>query len=216
MENDDNRAATMQGVVAEYSGLRAEINNNSMIVAQVATVGVTVGSVLIGYGLQLSSPNGWYVFLTPPIFLFPSLLYITSQWDSTSRIAAYLYVAIEKPYPEFNWEKRLSHLRRTKDTPTINFVRAVVFIFVVLILGSVGLAWVRVGNYAVSPEVFNSPVFILAVATCVTVLITVRLVFAAQAALSPRRFRAYESGWSKVLEEEHRVPEPVARATPAQ
>lgn len=93
----------------EYNSLRAEIDRNSQITTTVFLANVTVTAALIGYGL--SSRLG-SIFLSPFAIIIPSLFFISSQLESTTRIAAYVKVFLEADSEELNWETRWLELRQ--------------------------------------------------------------------------------------------------------
>ena len=93
----------------EYNALRTEIDRNSQITTTVFLANVTVTAALIGYGL--SSRLG-VIFLSPFAIIIPSLFFISSQLESTTRIAAYIKVFLEADSEELNWETRWLELRK--------------------------------------------------------------------------------------------------------
>ena len=98
----------------EYETLRAEIDRNSQLTATVFLATVTVTSALIGYGL--SSKLG-PIFLSPFAIIIPSLFFISSQLESTTRIAAYIMVFFETDSEELNWETRWLKIRQSGLLP---------------------------------------------------------------------------------------------------
>ncbi len=101
----------------EYGALRAEILNNSTIIAQVFTISITSVVAFLGFGLQSKSKN-WIFFLSVFAVLIPSLTFISSQLESTVRISTYImtfYENGESASPDtnalFNWENRLYKMR---------------------------------------------------------------------------------------------------------
>lgn len=93
----------------EYKTLRAEVDRNSQITATVFLATITVTSALIGYGI--SSKLG-PIFLSPFAIIIPSLFFISSQLESTTRIAAYIMVFFEADSEELNWETRWLEVRQ--------------------------------------------------------------------------------------------------------
>src|SRR4030042_3520296 len=92
----------------EYKHLYQEIGSNSQISQNVFVANVTVTAALIGYGLNNQTGS---IFLAPFAILIPSLFFIASQLDSTTRIAAYILVFLENSSPGSNWETRWLALR---------------------------------------------------------------------------------------------------------
>ncbi|NOZ82451.1 MAG: hypothetical protein GXN98_01330 [Euryarchaeota archaeon] len=95
----------------EYESLRAEINQNSQITSTVFIASITVTASLLGYGLNAGSG---LVLLSPLAILIPSIFFITSQLESTTRIAAYIAVFLEEGK---GWESRWFELRRRGMLP---------------------------------------------------------------------------------------------------
>ena len=73
----------------EHRQLYAEIGRNSQISQNVFLGNVAVTSGLIGYGLDSQSGP---IFLAPFAIIIPSLFFLSSQLESTTRIAAYIVV----------------------------------------------------------------------------------------------------------------------------
>ncbi len=93
----------------EYKTLRAEIDRNSQLTATVFLATVTVTSALIGYGLSLKLGP---IFLSPFAIIIPALFFISSQLESTTRIAAYIMVFFEVNPDELKWETRWLEVRQ--------------------------------------------------------------------------------------------------------
>ncbi|MHC4669901.1 MAG: hypothetical protein ACYTFD_16040 [Planctomycetota bacterium] len=92
----------------EYKHLYAEIGRNSQIAQNVFVANVAVTSGLIGYGLNAGFAP---IFLAPFAIIVPSLFFLASQLESTTRIAAYISVFFESSSNELNWEQRRLTLR---------------------------------------------------------------------------------------------------------
>lgn len=99
----------------EYKHLYQEIGRNSQISQNVFVANVGVTAALIGYGLNQQSGA---IFLAPFAILVPSLFFLSSQLESTTRIAAYLVVFFENESTELNWETRWLALRERHLLPT--------------------------------------------------------------------------------------------------
>lgn len=97
----------------EYKSLRSEIGRNSQIVSNVFIANIATTGALIGYGLD---KDIGVIFLSPLAFLIPSMFFITSQMESTRRIASYIRVFIE-PVLDLRWENRWLQLRTHKLLP---------------------------------------------------------------------------------------------------
>lgn len=95
--------------IEEYRHLYQEIGRNAQVSQNVFVANFTVTAALIGYGL--SEPTG-PIFLAPFAILVPSLFFLASQLESTTRIAAYLLVFFESDSKEFRWETRWLKLRK--------------------------------------------------------------------------------------------------------
>ena len=105
---------TQDVLIAEYNSLREEIQSNSRLTAQIFTVAMTASASLIGYGLQASN---WIVFLSPFAILLPSLYFISSQLETTTRIAAYIQTTIEPKLNGLNWETEWLRIRERNLLP---------------------------------------------------------------------------------------------------
>ncbi len=102
-------------LLSEYQTLRQEISDNSKNVATVFLANTTVTAALIGYGLSVEDVDS-AVFLTPFAVLIPSLFYIASQLESTTRISQYLRVVLE-PRIGLLWQQRWFDLRKKAKIP---------------------------------------------------------------------------------------------------
>jgi hypothetical protein len=92
----------------EYKQLYDEIGRNSVISQNVFIANVAVTASLIGYGLSAESGP---IFLAPFAIIIPSLFFIASQLESTTRIACYIIVYLESKNNNINWESRWYDLR---------------------------------------------------------------------------------------------------------
>lgn len=99
----------------EYKHLYQEIGRNSQISQNVFVANVTVTAALISYGLNQQAGS---IFLAPFAILVPSLFFLASQLESTTRIAAYLVVFFESDSAELQWETRWLALRERGLLPS--------------------------------------------------------------------------------------------------
>lgn len=99
----------------EYKQLYTEIGRNSQVSQHVFVANVAVTAALIGYGLQASSGP---IFLAPFAIIIPSLFFLASQLESTTRIAAYIFVFLEPASPNLNWETRWFSMRKQGLLPS--------------------------------------------------------------------------------------------------
>jgi NhaP-type Na+/H+ or K+/H+ antiporter len=93
----------------EYRHLYQEIGRNSQISQNVFLGNVAVTAGLIGYGLESSSGP---IFLAPFAIIVPSLFFLASQLESTTRIAAYIVVYFEDQIAALQWESRWLAIRQ--------------------------------------------------------------------------------------------------------
>ncbi len=96
----------------EYRHLYQEIGRNSQISQNVFLGNVAVTAGLIGYGLDSGSGP---IFLAPFAIIVPSLFFLASQLESTTRIAAYIVVYFEDRIPALRWETRWLAIRQTPN-----------------------------------------------------------------------------------------------------
>lgn len=99
----------------EYKQLYEEIGRNSQISQNVFVANVAVTAGLIGYGLDAGLGP---IFLAPFAIIIPSLFFLASQLESTTRIAAYIYVFIEEGSDDLNWESRWFAIRKRGLLPS--------------------------------------------------------------------------------------------------
>ena len=99
----------------EYSQLYGEIGRNSQISQNVFVANVAVTAALIGYGLDAEQGP---IFLAPFAIIIPSLFFLSSQLESTTRIAAYISVFLESDNDDLNWESRWFLLRKQNLLPS--------------------------------------------------------------------------------------------------
>ena len=83
----------------EYASLRSEIDRNSQLTTTLFLATITVKSALIGYGLSSSLGP---VFLSPFAVIMASIFFVTSQLESTTRIATYIAIFLEPNSPKLN------------------------------------------------------------------------------------------------------------------
>lgn len=100
-------------LLAEYRSLREEIGRNSQLTATVFLANVTATGVLFGFGFETSK---WTIFLSPFAILIPSLFFISSQLESTTRIASYLKIVLE-PRLRLSWESDWWKVRECGTLP---------------------------------------------------------------------------------------------------
>ncbi len=105
MERGD--LSSQSGLEEEYKTLRSEIAENSRVVSTIFIANTTVTASLIGFGL---SSKWGPIFLSPFAILIPSMFYLASQLESTTRISQYLRVFLE-PQLERRWQNRWYDLR---------------------------------------------------------------------------------------------------------
>ncbi len=99
--------SSQSGLEEEYKTLRSEIAENSRVVSTIFIANTTVTASLIGFGL---SSEWGPIFLSPFAILVPSMFYLASQLESTTRISQYLRVFLE-PQLERQWQNRWYDLR---------------------------------------------------------------------------------------------------------
>ena len=100
--------------IEQYKQLYAEIGRNAQIAQNVFVANLAVVGGLIGYGLN--TERG-IIFLAPFAVIIPSLFFLASQFESTTRIATYIIVFIE-PYSDMlKWESRWLQIRQKKLLP---------------------------------------------------------------------------------------------------
>ena len=100
-------------LIEEYKVLRDENEHNSQITATVFLANSSATAILFGYGFSTESGT---IFLSPLAILIPSLFFITSKLESTTRIASYIRVFIE-PELGLKWQKRWLQLREKDLIP---------------------------------------------------------------------------------------------------
>ncbi|MGD9160383.1 MAG: hypothetical protein PVG39_18350 [Desulfobacteraceae bacterium] len=112
-EDKQDIIKTKSACEEEYKTLRNEISENSKIVFSIFLANTTVTASLIGYALSKTSGP---IFLSPFAILIPSMFYIASQLESTTRISQYIRIFLE---PELNmhWQTRWYELRIKKLLP---------------------------------------------------------------------------------------------------
>jgi hypothetical protein len=93
----------------EYKNLNSEIGRNSQIIQNVFLGNVVVTAAIFGYGLNVQVGA---IFLAPFAIIIPSLYFLASQLESTTRIAAYIIVFFEDKFSDLNWESRWLSLRK--------------------------------------------------------------------------------------------------------
>jgi hypothetical protein len=144
-ETEARDAAEQVGLLEEYRTLRAEIASNSHLTATVFTWAITATGALIGVGVAQAK---WAVFLVPFAILLPSLWFITSQLESTVRIAEYIRTRIEPHVPGMGWETSLHALRANKLLPERKYVLSITDLYGGIALACLVLAWVFRGDYS--------------------------------------------------------------------
>ncbi|MFC1943639.1 hypothetical protein ACFLWO_03565 [Chloroflexota bacterium] len=175
--------------VEEYKTLRAEIDRNSQLTATVFLATVTVTSALIGYGL--SSKLG-PIFLSPFAIIIPSLFFISSQLESTTRIAAYIMVFFEADSEELNWEARWLKIRQDGLLPhKRKYTFSVSGLYGALSTGCIMLA----GFY------WNIDWWIYGIAVALIALLVYFGIFSLRHAFSLQFCEQYVDAWTKLKHE---------------
>jgi hypothetical protein len=131
---------TQDMLVAEYTGLRDEINSNSMVAAQTVTIAFTAAVAFISFGLERQN---WLIFFAPVVLNTILAVFVASQYDSTVRIAAYIRRRFEEgAFTELMWESGMNVIRTRfkKDMPTFSYVSSLALTFILLNLTSCGLS----------------------------------------------------------------------------
>ncbi len=106
--NESASRASKDARLGEYQSLRDEIGRNSQITTNVFLANVTATGVLFGFAFETA--NG-VIFLSPFAILIPSLFFLVSQLESTTRIASYIKVVLE-PELGLAWERDWWEVRR--------------------------------------------------------------------------------------------------------
>ena len=179
-------------LIAEYNMLQDEIKTNSQVTAQIFTVTITAAGLLIGYGLQARS---WIIFFSPFAILLPSLWFISSQLESTIRIATYIKIFIEPKINGLEWENRLCQLRKKVMIPEKKYTLSITGIYGAIGFGCLILAWVLIGDYSLSN------VSILSVATIIVGCILIIVIINVRRCFGLGCYSNYCKAWEKLLEE---------------
>lgn len=184
MENKDD-------LITEYKALREEIKTNSQLTAQVFTIAMTASAALIGYGLQASY---WPIFLSPFAILIPSLYFISSQLESTTRIAAYMQIYIEPKLEGLNWETEFLNLRKNKLLPARRKYR----FSISGLYGAVGfvcllLSWLFLKPYSIKN------IAIISVASIILIILMANAILIIQRAFKIEFCLEYNESWRKLI-----------------
>jgi hypothetical protein len=177
--------------------LQAEIASNSTSVANVFTVSATATAALIGYGLQ---SENWLVFLSPFALLLPSPWFVSSQLESTTRIATYIRTFIEPEVEGLAWENRLATLRCRQLHPESRYTVSITGIYGASGLVSLILAW------SFAPSDMTTRIVLAAVSTSLLVL-TFVLSMKCRACLLPETMTGYLKSWERLRELEREPQE---------
>ena len=171
--------------IEEYRSLRDEIGRNSQLTATVFLANVTATGVLFGFGFE--TMNG-VIFLSPLAILIPSLFFLTSQMESTTRIASYIKVVLE-PELDLGWERDWWEVRLRGLLPRRRkYTMAISGLYGALSAASFILAW---AYWEASPRIF--------VVAAVPLVILVSLgVSSLTGAFSRSRTEDYDSTWGKL------------------
>lgn len=107
------RKFSTQARLEEYKSLRDEIGRNSQLTTNVFLASVTATGVFFGFGFE--TKNG-AIFLSPFAILIPSLFFVSSQLESTTRIASYIKMVLE-PGLGLGWESDWWDVRQRSLLP---------------------------------------------------------------------------------------------------
>jgi hypothetical protein len=127
-------------LVAEYTGLRDEINSNSLVAAQTVTIAFTAAVAFISFGLERQN---WVIFFAPVVLNTILAVFVASQYDSTVRIAAYICRRFEEgSFTELMWESGMNVIRTRfkKDLPTFSYISSLTLTFILLNVTSCALS----------------------------------------------------------------------------
>lgn len=179
----------------EYKNLYQEIGRNSQISQNVFVANVAVTATLIGFGLTQKIGA---IFFAPFAILVPSLFFVASQLESTTRIAAYLVVFFENNSTELHWETRWLALREKDLLPAKRkYTLAVSSLY-----GLLGAACLILAFYY---RQFSIEWY-LAIATPI-ILAVIAGVMAVVSSFSLSRVHAYIAAWEQLKEQSvHDVP----------
>ncbi len=99
----------------EQEQLYSEIARNSQIISNVFLGNISVTTIILGFGLENENS---LLFLIPFTMLIPSLFFIASQMESTTRIASYLKIFHETKEDGPKWETRWFRIRELEYLPS--------------------------------------------------------------------------------------------------
>ncbi len=196
-------------LIAEYQALRDEINTNSQVASNAATVAVTATVAFITFGL---GSRNWAVFLAPALLIIVSVIFVTSQYTSTARIAAYIRRRHEEgDLRDLKWESALNEIRQVgKDSGTINFILSLSVTFLLLTLACVGLSiFYFVLSYGSPLTIlahgqFSQPLVfsvILIVGWGVLLALALRAIYQLNRCFSGKNFELHYNNWDAAFKE---------------
>ncbi len=113
MCNENKQMIQNPNLIEEYKVLQDEIKQNAHIIATVVLANFSIIGVIFVFGFENESSS---IFLSPLAILIPSIFFITSKLESTTRIASYIKVFIE-PELDLKWEKRWFQIREKELIP---------------------------------------------------------------------------------------------------
>jgi hypothetical protein len=131
---------TQDGLAAEYTTLRDEINSNSLVAAQMITIAFTAAAAFITIGLQAKV---WSIFFAPFVLITVLSVFVASQSDATVRISAYICLQYNRgEFTASMWEPVIRYLRKqsSSDRPTFTHVSSLTLTLFLLNLASCALS----------------------------------------------------------------------------
>lgn len=190
----------MEGLLEEYKTLKDEIQSNTDWVGKAFIFTITVTATLIGYGL---THNNWSIFLCPFLIIIPSMFFVSSKMESTTRIGSYIRVIIEPKTQGLNWQSNWLELRKEKLLPKKRkYSSSVNAQFMGISALCIGLSWIKLLSLNHSQ---TELILIIVLSLIINVLYIIAHIAIKQS--FDMKYRAkYDEAWKKLENNKNTVP----------
>jgi len=190
----------MEGLLEEYKTLKDEIQSNSDWTGKAFIFTITVTATLISFGL---THNNWAIFLSPFLIIIPSMFFVSSKMESTTRIGSYIRIMIEPKIKGLNWQSNWLELRKGKLLPKKRkYSLSIITQFSGISILCLGMSWTR---FLSSNHSQYELILIIALSLIIIVFYMIAHIAIKQSFDMNYRVK-YDEAWKKLEKNKNTVP----------